>query len=56
MTRIFGSVSDKLLGAVLGEKAAGACIPENGQLCYCKGGYRYTFNCYGVCTKQSTRC
>ncbi|WP_169814089.1 hypothetical protein [Actinomadura kijaniata] len=56
MARILGTMSDRLLGAVLREKTAGACVPEHGSFCYCRSGYRYTMNCYGICTKQTTRC
>jgi hypothetical protein len=55
MTRFFGTVSDRLLSAVLKEQSAGACVPEHGEKCYCKGGYKYVYNCNGHCTKD-VRC
>ncbi|MEW1611463.1 MULTISPECIES: hypothetical protein [unclassified Streptomyces] len=53
---MLGKLSDKVLSLVLREERAGACIPEHGQLCYCRGGYRYLFNCNGICKKSSVKC
>ena len=56
MTRVIGTMGDRLLRLVLDEQPAGACIPEVGQLCYCRGGHQYRFACNGVCTKRSNTC
>lgn len=49
-------MGDRLLRLVLDEQPVGACIPEVGQLCYCKGGHQYRFACNGMCTKRSNTC
>ncbi|GAA1556275.1 hypothetical protein GCM10009678_44150 [Actinomadura kijaniata] len=52
MARILGTMSDRLLSAILRER--GACVPEHGQLCpTCKSGYRYRYNCNGYCTSKT---
>lgn len=57
MTQIIATMSDRLLGAFLREKRAGACVPEHGTYCYCKNGYQYYMNCTGICTADtSQRC
>ncbi|WP_202511851.1 hypothetical protein [Streptomyces sp. SID3343] len=56
MIRVIGTMGDKLLGLVLQEKRAGACVPEHGQFCVCRGGYRYIYSCNGPCVKTATRC
>lgn len=56
MRRVIGTMGDRLLRLVLDEQRAGACVPEVGQLCYCKSGHQYRFACNGVCTKRSNTC
>jgi len=52
-----------MLACVLPAEEAGACIPENGQKCYCGSPCgtdyctQYYFNCTGTCVKHgSNRC
>lgn len=47
-------LGDRMLGAVLGRAEAGACVPRD--YCYCSGGYKYYYNCFGVCTKSTSPC
>ncbi|MER5669590.1 hypothetical protein [Streptomyces mirabilis] len=54
MRRMIGTMGDRLLRLVLDEQRAGACVPEVGQLCYCKSGHQYRFACNGVCTKRTS--
>ncbi|MGW1867177.1 hypothetical protein ACWCPS_16630 [Streptomyces mauvecolor] len=56
MRRMIGTMGDRLLQLAIGEQPAGACVPEVGTLCYCKGGYEYRFACNGVCTKRTNKC
>ncbi|WP_331770703.1 hypothetical protein OG948_44430 (plasmid) [Embleya sp. NBC_00888] len=56
MKHLMGTMGDRMLRLVLKEENAGACVPEVGQLCYCRSGYQYRFACNGVCTKRATRC
>ncbi|WP_344523998.1 hypothetical protein [Streptomyces albiaxialis] len=49
-------MSDKVLGLVLREERAGACVPEHGNYCYCRSGKKYYMNCYGICTKSTKGC
>lgn len=51
-----GKLSDRLLGLVLREERAGACVPENGTKCKCQSGVLYRFNCLGSCVKTSLKC
>ncbi|WP_202511852.1 hypothetical protein [Streptomyces sp. SID3343] len=56
MKRVIGSMGDRLLRLALREERAGACVPEVGQLCYCKSHRQYRFTCNGVCTKRTNTC
>jgi hypothetical protein len=56
-------LGDAMLACVLPAEEAGACIPENGQKCYCGSPCgtdyctQYYFNCTGTCVKHgSNRC
>ncbi|WP_326690769.1 MULTISPECIES: hypothetical protein [unclassified Streptomyces] len=54
---MIAKLSDKLLGMVLREERAGACVPEHGNYCGCKSGYKYALDCNGHCTdKTINRC
>lgn len=50
MLRVITHASDRVLEAVLGSADAGACVPSNGQFCYCVNNRYYAQNCYGACT------
>ncbi|WP_282692497.1 hypothetical protein [Streptomyces sp. CC208A] len=54
MTRVIGTMGDKLLGLLLKEERAGACVPEHGTYCYCKNGVKWYMNCYGICKARTT--
>ncbi|WP_027346326.1 hypothetical protein [Hamadaea tsunoensis] len=68
MTKL-AHLGDRMLGLLLREERAGACVPENGQACsvcvkvdgYCSGGYWYWryrkahYNCNGVCVSDSSK-
>lgn len=56
MARTIGLLGDKLLSVFVKETTAGACVPEHGQKCYCRGGYVYRYNCNGICKKSTTKC
>ncbi|MFF4400753.1 hypothetical protein [Streptomyces sp. NPDC001480] len=56
MKRMIGAMGDRLLQLALGEQRAGACVPEVGQLCYCRSGHQYRYSCNGVCTKRVETC
>lgn len=57
MARALGAVSDKLLGILLKEKRAGACVVEDGQCFLCDGGLVYFYNCQGACVyRAGARC
>ncbi|WP_165974973.1 hypothetical protein [Nonomuraea deserti] len=52
MKGLMRRAGERLVGAVLPNVEAGACVPEHGQCC--KKGYR--FNCLGSCVNQSSTC
>ncbi len=66
MTKTLIGLGDRMLGALLKQEKAGACVPGYGTSCstyiacggYCSGttyftNYCYSFyNCYGVCTSD----
>jgi hypothetical protein len=56
MTQLLNRLSDRLAGLVLRPVDAGACVPEQGDCCYCAFNVRYTFDCNGVCRKTSVKC
>ncbi|GAA4634193.1 hypothetical protein GCM10023196_074730 [Actinoallomurus vinaceus] len=56
MSRLLGAMSDRLLGAVLKEQSAGACVPEHGSPCKCLNGWQYIFDCNGICRWDDGRC
>ncbi|MFE3201700.1 hypothetical protein [Embleya sp. NPDC059237] len=56
MNRVIGTMGDKLLGFVLREQMAGACIPEHGQWCACRNNYRYVLSCTGQCVNSGLSC
>ncbi|MFJ3229742.1 hypothetical protein [Streptomyces sp. NPDC086787] len=51
MKRMIGKAGDKILGALLKEQRAGACVPEAGDFCMCKKHVEYIITCYGPCVK-----
>lgn len=66
MTRVARRLGDKMLDVALKTRGAGACLPENGQICgcycrysYCSGGrawckfYYKRYNCWGSCVWSS---
>jgi hypothetical protein len=67
MTKTLIGLGDRMLGALLKQEKAGACVPGFGTTCsgtyvacgsYCSGGVYFTkycdsfYNCYGVCTSN----
>ncbi|MFF7245229.1 hypothetical protein ACFZBU_15155 [Embleya sp. NPDC008237] len=50
MKRAIGTIGDRLLGRVLTEKRAGACVEYVGRLCHCRDGREYRYSRNGVCT------
>lgn len=54
MKRMIGKMGDRLLGVVLKEDRAGACVPEAGHFCMCKNHVRYIITCLGPCAKSGT--
>lgn len=49
MARFTARAGDRLLGVFLGRIDAGACVPENGQYCYCRNHYKWFISCHGAC-------
>ncbi|MFI6058153.1 hypothetical protein [Streptomyces sp. NPDC051286] len=54
MTRVIGTMGDKLLSKLLKEERAGACFPEAGRFCKCVNHVRYIITCLGPCAKSGT--
>ncbi|MEU6477104.1 hypothetical protein ABZ858_09460 [Streptomyces sp. NPDC047017] len=54
MTRVIGTLGDRLLGVLLKEDRAGACVPEHGTFCKCANKVKYVFSCNGPCVKDGT--
>ena len=54
MRRLIGTMGDKLLGTLLKEHRAGACVPETGSFCKCSNHVRYVITCTGPCVKNGT--
>ncbi|MGW4802013.1 hypothetical protein [Nonomuraea sp. MG754425] len=52
MKRLVQRAGERLVGMVLPQVEAGACVAEHGQCC--KKGLR--FNCYGSCVSASSSC
>jgi hypothetical protein len=63
MRQVVNTLGDRLLGRLLRTATAGACVPEAGDLCYCRTWriqcvnrcrarhyrHRYELNCLGQC-------
>jgi len=63
MMTVMRRLGDALLQRVLPQLEAGACVPEHGQVCYCRAPCPkvdfcslYRFNCNGVCINTFVLC
>ncbi len=61
MVKALRTVGDSLLQRLVPAVDAGACVPENGQVCCscCYVGsthYCFRINCYGQCVSTGTTC
>ncbi|MEV5988884.1 hypothetical protein AB0L85_28420 [Streptomyces sp. NPDC052051] len=51
---MIGKLGDKLLGVLLKEDKAGACVPEHGSFCKCSSHKKYIYSCNGPCVVSGT--
>lgn len=55
MTRLVGTLGDRLLDIFTPTVEAGACVAEHGQCCGCYENHQYHYDCYGNCKRTSVR-
>jgi hypothetical protein len=56
VSKLLVRAGDRLLDKLVGRVEAGACVPENGQTCYCRFSRIYKYNCNGACYMTSVFC
>ena len=57
MTRLVTRIGDRMLGLLLGQHEAGACVANKGKQCGCTAGARVKqIDCYGVCRVTGHAC
>jgi hypothetical protein len=56
MTKLATRIGDRLLGAMLKQHTAGACVANYGNGCGCYGGRWKRIDCNGVCRVTQFAC
>lgn len=54
--KMMKKLADSALDMLLKTVDAGACVPNQGDYCYCKSHRQYTVSCTGPCKQTSLYC